>query len=247
MQFLLIPERPAVEIGSKNDGLFGVELLKNPAGFKLLNEKVRKRSFELVEKVLLIFTSNKIYQNFSEKNFFFTKFGYSSLVLQAVARGMNAVKVLNTRSDLYEALKNSMQLESDCLTDVDRRTVLLFLDDFEQSGVHLSQNKKEEFVRLSDEIFMTGAQFAHGAEQPVAVAPFYSKMYRTKRQLHGPNSLTVSRTTRRWSYATYYAHNDEQVSTFLGFLTYHGIFLTLGVPKSMCSLELEVTFAPLLK
>lgn len=58
---------------------------------------------------------------------------------------------------------------------------------------------------------MVGSQFTRGAELPVTVAPFHSKMYNVKRHLYDPNALAVRRVTRRWSYATYYSHNDEQV------------------------------------
>lgn len=58
---------------------------------------------------------------------------------------------------------------------------------------------------------MVGSQFTHGAELPVTVAPFYSKMYRVKRHLYSPNALAVNRTIRQWSYATYYSYSEEQV------------------------------------
>lgn len=44
---------------------------------------------------------------------------------------------LNTSVELYEALKNSLQSDASRLDDIDRRTIELFLADFEQSGVHL--------------------------------------------------------------------------------------------------------------
>lgn len=38
---------------------------------------------------------------------------------------------------LYKALKDSLRTEASRLDDVDKRTALLFLEDFENSGVHL--------------------------------------------------------------------------------------------------------------
>lgn len=57
---------------------------------------------------------------------------------------------------------------------------------------------------------MVGSEFTHGADLPVMVPPFYSKIYRVK-QLYSPNALAVDRTARQWSYATYYSYNEEQV------------------------------------
>lgn len=47
----------------------------------------------------------------------------------------------NTDARLYEALKKSFETERENLSDVDCRTLQLFLKDFEQSGVHLSYEK----------------------------------------------------------------------------------------------------------
>jgi Zn-dependent oligopeptidase len=44
---------------------------------------------------------------------------------------------LNTNYDLYDALRMSRTLEGDRLDEIDKRTIDLFLADFEQSGVHL--------------------------------------------------------------------------------------------------------------
>ncbi|EFO25864.1 peptidase family M3 containing protein [Loa loa] len=205
-------------------GLFGEELLKHPSGFKLLNEKVRKRSFELVDKIVNRKCEKKVVEVFDDlsneicsaadlaecvRNMHSAK-EFSAAAQESMKDFTELVESLNTRSDLYKALKDSLEAESSSLTDVDKRTALLFLDDFEQAGVSLTKTQKCEYVRLSKEIFMVGSQFAHGAELPVTVAPFYSKMYRVKRHLYSPNTLAVNRSTRQWCYATYYSYNEEQ-------------------------------------
>lgn len=48
---------------------------------------------------------------------------------------------LNTTPELYNALKHSIKAEAHVLDDLDRRTLQLFIDDFEQCGVHLEENK----------------------------------------------------------------------------------------------------------
>lgn len=49
------------------------------------------------------------------------------------------VETLNTTPELYQALKNSLITEKDRLDDVDLRTAILLLEDFEHSGVHLNK------------------------------------------------------------------------------------------------------------
>ncbi|VDK71265.1 unnamed protein product [Litomosoides sigmodontis] len=206
------------------DGLFGEELLKHPSGFKLLNERVRKRSFELVDKIVNRKCDKKVVEVFDDlsneicsaadlaecvRNMHSVE-EFSAAAQESMKDFTELVENLNTRSDLYKALKDSVEAESSSLTDVDKRTALLFLDDFEQAGVSLAETEKREYVRLSKEIFMVGSQFTHGADLPVMVPPFYSKIYRVKRQLYSPDALAVNRTTRQWSYATYYSYNEEQ-------------------------------------
>lgn len=43
--------------------------------------------------------------------------------------------------ELYNSLKSSITTESHVLDDLDRRTLQLFIDDFEQCGVHLEESK----------------------------------------------------------------------------------------------------------
>ncbi|EJW85483.1 hypothetical protein WUBG_03607 [Wuchereria bancrofti] len=132
-------------------GIFGEELLKHPSGFKLLNEKVRKRSFELIDKIVSRKCDKKVVEVFDD----LSNEICSAADLAECVRNMHSIKEfsvaaeesmkdftelvesLNTRSDLYKALKDSLEAESSSLTDVDKRTALLFIDDFEQAGVNL--------------------------------------------------------------------------------------------------------------
>ncbi|VDN06845.1 unnamed protein product [Thelazia callipaeda] len=220
----LLTSSKCFRFGTPEKGLFDEELLKHPSGFKLLNERVRKRSFELVDQIVNRKCQKKVVAVFDDlsneicnaadlaecvRNLHSVK-EFSAAAQESMQDFTELVESLNTRWDLYEALRNSLAVENDILTNVDKRTALLFLHDFEQAGVNLSQAEKDEYVKLSQEIFVVGSQFAHGAEQPVKVAPFYSKMYRVSRSLYSPNALTVDRCTRHWSYSTFYAHNEDQ-------------------------------------
>jgi Zn-dependent oligopeptidase len=43
--------------------------------------------------------------------------------------------------ELYNSLKTSLKTEAELLDDLDKRTLQLFIDDFEQCGVHLEESK----------------------------------------------------------------------------------------------------------
>lgn len=47
---------------------------------------------------------------------------------------------------MYKALKDSLEEERSSLTDVDKRTALMFLDDFEQAGVGLAETEVYEIL-----------------------------------------------------------------------------------------------------
>lgn len=68
------------------------------------------------------------------------------------------VETLNTTPELYYALKKSLSTEKNSLDDVDRRTVNLFLEDFEHSGVHLN----EELVKFIFKKFRIFKSFFFG-------------------------------------------------------------------------------------
>ncbi|KHN84723.1 Mitochondrial intermediate peptidase, partial [Toxocara canis] len=221
-------------------GLFGVELLRDPAGFEEMNKLVRRRSLELVRKIISHGEERKTVELFddlsneiccaadlaecarslhSEKEF--------AEAAEASMRDFTElVESLNTNRELYTALKNSLTKENDSLTDIDRRTLHLFLSDFEQSGIHLSDQKREEFVMLSREIFDAGTLFSIGAERPVKVSFVERKQYGVDRFLTNPyrylsNPLAISmcRKTRKWAHNTYFKHNEEQEANLVRLIT----------------------------
>uniref|UniRef100_A0A0K0DPT3 Peptidase_M3 domain-containing protein n=1 Tax=Angiostrongylus cantonensis TaxID=6313 RepID=A0A0K0DPT3_ANGCA len=112
------------------------------------------------------------------------------------------VESLNTSTTLYHSLKNSKEIEADRLDDVDLRTIDLFLNEFEQSGVHLPEDKRAEFVKLSGEIFKAGTNFQLGCDREVVVG---SHMYRSLK-----NQYSLETSKRRFIYTTFYRHNDAQ-------------------------------------
>lgn len=76
------------------------------------------------------------------------------------------VEKLNTHKGLYEALKKSVENG----TSGDKHLAELFLFDFEQSGIHLEENKRKSVVALNDVILQTGQRFMAGAAKPRRVS-----------------------------------------------------------------------------
>uniref|UniRef100_A0A9J2PAY9 COP9 signalosome complex subunit 6 n=1 Tax=Ascaris lumbricoides TaxID=6252 RepID=A0A9J2PAY9_ASCLU len=232
---LLHRSKPADKCLQKK-GLFGVDLLREPSGFEELNKVVRQRSFELVEKIIRHGKERKTVELFDDLSneiccaadlaectrSLHSRKEFVEAAETSMRDFTELVESLNTNTDLYMALKNSLISEKDSLTDVDRRTLHLFLADFEQSGIHLPDAKREEFVTLSSEIFDAGTQFTIGAERPVKVSFVERKQYGVDRFLTNPyrylsNPLAISmcRKTRRWAHNTYFKHNDEQEATLV--------------------------------
>uniref|UniRef100_A0A183F9Z0 Exocyst complex component Sec10 n=1 Tax=Heligmosomoides polygyrus TaxID=6339 RepID=A0A183F9Z0_HELPZ len=97
---------------------------------------------------------------------------YTEAAQESASDFCQLVESLNTYTALYHSLKNSKEKEADRLDDVDRRTTDLFLNEFEQSGVHLPEAERTEFVRLSGEIFNASTNFQIGCDREVTISRF---------------------------------------------------------------------------
>jgi intermediate peptidase len=78
------------------------------------------------------------------------------------------VETLNTDLKLYTSLKNS--LASSQIDDIDARVGKMLVDEFEDSGVHLKDEQKREFIELSADVFDAGAQFVRLVNEPSRMA-----------------------------------------------------------------------------
>lgn len=74
---------------------------------------------------------------------------------------------MNTHRNLYKALKKVVD-EGDVVetNDVDRHVANLFLFDFEQCGIHLSEEERCRVVNLNANILHLGQQFVAGTAKP---------------------------------------------------------------------------------
>ncbi|CAG8704721.1 6623_t:CDS:2, partial [Cetraspora pellucida] len=70
---------------------------------------------------------------------------------------------LNTNRELYQVLKRVMSTPSiySQFSSEERQVALIFLRDFEKSGIHLPSSDRDKFVQLSDKIIALGRKFTH--------------------------------------------------------------------------------------
>ncbi|WFD07075.1 mitochondrial intermediate peptidase [Malassezia vespertilionis] len=73
----------------------------------------------------------------------------------------NFMNILNTHTGLYVALKRAMDDHAvwQSLSEEARAVAIIFLRDFEKSGIHLPPQERERFVELSDQILVLGRAF----------------------------------------------------------------------------------------
>lgn len=78
----------------------------------------------------------------------------------------DSVSRLNTHRELYQSLKQVCD-EGDKFetTKIDDHVAKLFLFDFEQSGIHLEENLRQQVVHLNECILQLGQRFMSGAVQ----------------------------------------------------------------------------------
>ncbi|XP_060521170.1 mitochondrial intermediate peptidase [Cylas formicarius] len=172
--------RPLQKVDTKQDdvGLFGIEELKSPAGFGSLKYKCLQKTDNLMNeatqhglrsrKMVEIFDdiSDSLCQvadlaefvRLSHPN---QQFNEAAQVACATVSGI--VEKLNTNVELYNILKSSIR-KGDVLelTEVDKLVGELFLFDFEQCGIHLSEIARNEVVWLNDDILNLSQQFVAG-------------------------------------------------------------------------------------
>ncbi|RUS81154.1 hypothetical protein EGW08_011095, partial [Elysia chlorotica] len=168
----------------ENTGLFGIPELKDHTGFYLLQQAAEERVDKLLEEACSPSRSRKIVTVFDELSDTlcrvadlsdFVRVSHPNKdVAQAAEEACVAlsslVEKLNTNVVLHNSLMNVL-LEGDSVPtdDVDQRVAELFMFDFEQSGIHLEEQKREKFVKLNEQIHMLGTFFQRGCQKPVGI------------------------------------------------------------------------------
>lgn len=73
---------------------------------------------------------------------------------------------LNTHTVIYNILRNVVETgDSFPTTSLDNHVAQLFLSDFEQSGIHLPEEKRKLAVNLNEYVLHLGQRFSIGAHQ----------------------------------------------------------------------------------
>ncbi|EDO43059.1 predicted protein, partial [Nematostella vectensis] len=161
-------------------GLFGVPELNTKSGFQQMKNTALSAGSDLVKKVLSK-TGLELVEVFDELSDTlcrvadlaeFVRVSHPDLEFREAAEETslsvsNFVETLNTNHKLYSVLKNAFYNEGDAMSEETRKVAELFLFDFELSGIHLEEQKRQQFVELQDAILILGSQFSQGAGLPV--------------------------------------------------------------------------------
>ena len=155
-------------------GLFNTECLKDPSGFYVLRERARCEAASLVAEALSPRRTRKMVQIFDNLSNClcrvadmaeFVRLGHPqprfALLAEEASIAISVeVEQLNTDRKLYEALRKVVE-NGDVVptTSLDDFVASLFLFDFEQSGIHLDDKRRELCVQLNEQILHLGAYF----------------------------------------------------------------------------------------
>ena len=96
------------------------------------------------------------------------------LINKTFASISQIVEKLNTNLVLYNKLKQAHSLainnETSNMDECDKRVCNLFLNDFEQSGIHLDQTTRNKFVNVNDQLLDYMAQFQASTQAPTQIS-----------------------------------------------------------------------------
>ncbi|KAL4401736.1 Mitochondrial intermediate peptidase [Malassezia pachydermatis] len=207
-------------------GLFQIDHLREPQDFLRLAERTLIRCQLLVERIARVASPDaemaevvRVVQNLDRLSDMLcgvidmaelVRHAHPEPVWSEAANGAyeylcNYMNVLNTHTGLYEALRRAMKDESVWrqLSEEAQAVALIFLRDFEKSGIHLPPQERDRFVQLSDEIMVLGHTFlqnmSHGTDEAPTQFPMEllegldTSVLKTHSQgfFHRASSLTV--------------------------------------------------------
>lgn len=168
----------------KPTGLFGVQELTSTSGFTVLKDKTLNEGVKIVDYVLQSPPTPRVVGLFDKLSDTlcaaadlaeFVRLTHPDHQFRSAAedtsRGISSyVEELNTNPGLYHALGKMLSIDDKHQMDEETKRVgELFLFDFEQSGIHLEEQKRRLFVELQEAILVIGAQFSQTASTPVQV------------------------------------------------------------------------------
>lgn len=162
-------------------GLFGHPILAHYNGFYAFRQNAVSQAENLINEAISSKRQRKMVQIFDELSNSLCKVAdlaefirishpdrnYTNAAEQACIAINAEVERLNTNRELFDALleviKNGDIMET---TSTDNYVTELFLFDFEQCGIHLDNDVRQEVVRLNEHILHVGTYFMHGTTKP---------------------------------------------------------------------------------
>ncbi|KAL7059786.1 hypothetical protein AAHC03_014039 [Spirometra sp. Aus1] len=222
--------------GEKVTGLFGVDSLKEPFGFRealdscysdchylLFEAKDCRRRRKMVQ--VLDDLSDTLCRSADLADCVRTLHpdkSYRNAASEVCLRVGNLVESLNTDTELYQAAAQAARSDlSTSATDspekhsneVDKRVLGLFVEDFEQSGVHLEQGSdRDSFLKAVSENMEKSIQFGQAANSPFvlsnqllrSISPEVNWGNLNELQLFGPIYNTPQNFLRALTFALFY-------------------------------------------
>ncbi|KAL4647259.1 mitochondrial intermediate peptidase isoform X1 [Arapaima gigas] len=179
--FNVRPQR-RVELWEKNVGLFGVPDLSSPGGFDVAAERALKEAEQLVDMACRSPPGASTAEAFDELSDSlckvadladFIKVAHPDSAFQEAAEKAclkigTMVEKLNTNVDLCKCLKNLLD-NKEVMATLDpetRRVAELFMFDFEISGIHLDEKKRQKAVNLHVKLLDLNNEFLVGSHLP---------------------------------------------------------------------------------
>ncbi|KAK9888742.1 hypothetical protein WA026_000969 [Henosepilachna vigintioctopunctata] len=166
---------------SKRGGLFNVPELVTPSGFSEIQKQCVVQTKKLIEEAQNAERTRKMVEIFDEMSDSlcrvadlaeFIRIAHPSPKFRAAAEETclsvsEIVEHLNTNRKLYDNLKESLTVgDVTATTEVDNLVGQLFLFDFEQNGIHLSEDLRNKVVKLNNAILNLGQRFVAGSDLP---------------------------------------------------------------------------------
>uniref|UniRef100_A0A8C5LXL9 mitochondrial intermediate peptidase n=1 Tax=Leptobrachium leishanense TaxID=445787 RepID=A0A8C5LXL9_9ANUR len=177
-----VKQQRRLDVFSKKTGLFGVPELRTPEGFQTVQQVALRNSESLVEKVCSSPPSAETVRLFDQLSdelcrvadlADFVKFAHPDSSFREAAEDAcrtigTMVEKLNTNLDLCQCLRELLENKAvmDSLDPETRRVAELFLIDFEISGIHLDEDKRQKAVNLNVAISDLSSSFLMGSNVP---------------------------------------------------------------------------------
>ncbi|XP_053564479.1 mitochondrial intermediate peptidase [Bombina bombina] len=177
-----VKQQRRLDVFSKGTGLFGVPELSTPEGFRIIQENALKRTECLVEAACSTPPSAETVRIFDQLSdelckvadlADFVKAAHPDPSFREAADEANRnissmVERLNTDINLCQSLRNLLADKSvvDSLDPETRKVAELFLVDFEISGIHLDEEKRQKAVNLNMNIADLSNAFLMGTSLP---------------------------------------------------------------------------------